>query len=304
MKLRIGTRRSKLAMTQADEVARLLADRTAADTEIVGIATDDAAIEDKARFTNALEAALLSGDIDIAVHSAKDVPAILADGTELAAVPPRAQARDVFVFGPRLAGLDCRSVADLPEGAVVGTSSVRRRSQLLAIRPDIEVVALRGNVDSRIEAANRGELDAIVLGHAGLQRLGRDDEIAFVADPRDMLPAAGQGALLVQTLETNDPARAACATIDDIPSRMSLLAERAVVISLGADCDTPVAAYAVVAGDTMTISGWAGSPDGDRWVKDTVIVAAGNPEGAGGQLARRMNAAGAAAILRDVRLTR
>jgi len=187
--LRLGTRGSALALAQA----RWAAERLGGSVEIVEITTAgdvDRAAGDKSRWTGALERALLDGEIDLAVHSAKDVPGELAEGTEIVAVPPRADPRDVLVGVSSLDGL--------PRGARVGTSALRRRAQLLAVRPDLEVVELRGNVDTRLRKLAAGEVDALVLAAAGLARLGRDDVVATALEGDVFVPAPGQGFLAVQ----------------------------------------------------------------------------------------------------------
>src|SRR5215212_4352432 len=213
MALRLGTRGSALALAQARWVAARLTDAV----EIVEVTTAgdlQRAAGDKSRWTGALEHALLAGEIDVAVHSAKDVPAELAPGTEIAAVPPREDARDALVGA---ASLDA-----LPHGARVGTSALRRRAQLLAVRPDLDVVELRGNVDTRLRKLADGELDALVLAAAGLARLRRDDVTGAAPSGPVFVPAPGQGALLVQARAGDGRA----AAVDDARARNAVTAER------------------------------------------------------------------------------
>jgi hydroxymethylbilane synthase len=266
--LRIGTRGSALALVQARSVASALGGG-----ELVTITTAgdvDRARGDKSRWVGALEAALLAGGIDIAVHSAKDVPGELAEGTELVAALRRADSFDALVGE--------RSLASVREGARVGTSSVRRRAQLLAARPDLEVVELRGNVDTRLAKREAGEVDVLVLAAAGLLRLGRSYGAALTGPL--FVPAPGQGIIAVQALAgTELPVHAA--------TQAALDEERTAVRLLEASCHTPVGVLAV----DGIVHGFAGLPDGSAWVLDSA------PTGA--ELARRMRAAGAAEILQQ-----
>jgi hydroxymethylbilane synthase len=269
--LRLGTRGSALALAQARWVAERLDD----DVDLVEITTAGdlrRAEGDKSRWTGALERALLDGEIDLAVHSAKDVPGELADGTAIAAVPARADPRDVLVGAP--------SLDALPEGARVGTSALRRRAQLLAVRPDLAVVELRGNVDTRLAKLAAGEVDALVLAAAGLARLGRDDGDAAPLEGPVFVPAPGQGCLLVQ-----GRSGASCGAVDDPAARAALTAERAVVARLAASCHTPVGVSAGVEG----MRGFVGLPDGSEWLIDEAPGA--------DALAERMLSAGAAELL-------
>ena len=266
--LRVGTRGSALALVQA----RWVADRIE-DAEIVEIATsgDQArGVGDKSRWVDAIEAALVAGEIDLAVHSAKDVPAELAEGCVIVATPPRADPRDVLV-------------GEWPDGARVGTSSLRRRAQLLSVRPDLEVVELRGNVDTRLRKLDAGEADGIVLAAAGLERLG----ITRAATPLDFVPAPGQGTLAIEARADDERVRAAVEAVHHAPTFADLEAERAAVRVLGATCHTPVGIHA---GDG-TMRGFVGLPDGSAWVADELLGADGDA------LARRMLSAGAGDLL-------
>jgi hydroxymethylbilane synthase len=296
--LRLGTRGSALALAQA----RWVADRLAPEVVLVEITTAgdlDRAAGDKSRWTGALERALLAGEIDLAVHSAKDVPGELADGTEIVAVPPRADARDVLVGA---GSLDALSV-----GARVGTSSLRRRAQLLAVRPDLVVVELRGNVDTRLRKLAAGEVDALVLAAAGLARLGRDDVVAAPLAGDVFVPAPGQGCLLVQgragtnfvsedgstgggdSTGRTDRGGVRLDAVDDPAARAVLTAERDVVARLGASCHTPVGVRAEADGAGLVVRAFVGLPDGSEWLIDEARDAA--------TLADRMRSAGAADLL-------
>jgi hydroxymethylbilane synthase len=271
MALRLGTRGSALALAQARWVAARLPEQV----EIVEVTTAgdlQRAAGDKSRWTGALEQALLAGEIDAAVHSAKDVPAELAGGTAIVAVPAREDPRDVLV--------GAASLGALPAGARIGTSALRRRAQLLAARSDIEVVELRGNVDTRLRKLAAGEVDALVLAAAGLARLGRDDVPIAQLEGDVFVPAPGQGCLLVQ-----GRAEMRLDGVDDPDARAALTAERAVAARLGASCHTAIGVHAGPSG----LRAFAGLPDGSEWLVDEA------PEA--DALAERMLAAGAADLL-------
>jgi hydroxymethylbilane synthase len=229
-----------------------------------------------------LDAALRDGDIDCAVHSAKDVPAHLPGGIAIAAVPPRADPRDALCGAP--------SLAELPAGARVGTSSLRRSAQLRALRDDLEVLELRGNVDTRLRKLADGDYDAIVLAAAGLGRLGRGEEGAPL---EELVPAAGQGCLAVTT-RAGDEDRAAALRHE--PSARALAAERALVRALEADCRTPVGAYArLLDSGALTLRAFVGAADGSAWVRDE--REGEDPEQLGAEVAARLLSAGAGEVL-------
>jgi hydroxymethylbilane synthase len=279
--LRLGTRGSTLALAQAHAVQRLLP----GPTELITIATaGDAglAVGDKSRWVGALEAALEAGDIDLAVHSAKDVPSELAAGTAIVAAPRRADPLDVLV-GEKLLG-------DVREGARVGTSALRRRAQLLAVRPDLQVVELRGNVDTRLRKLAAGEVEVMVLAAAGLDRLDRRREAGGTLCGEVFVPAPGQGVIALQARE-GTPAADIAASVSHGRTMACLRAERAAVRELAASCHTPVGIHA----DGVTIRGFAGLPDGSEWIVDEVAM---DGDDAAPELARRMLAAGAADLLR------
>jgi hydroxymethylbilane synthase len=284
-RLRLATRRSPLALAQAELVAAALGG-----AEIIPVRSDGPAPNDKARFVRGVEAALLAGEADIGVHSAKDLPAEQADGLELVGVPPREDPADAYV-GP--AG----SLGEIAEGARIGTSSLRRRAQLLAVREDLEPVELRGNVDTRLRKLAAGECDGAVLALAGLRRLGRGGEVAFVFTVEQLTPAAGQGTLAIQARAGDDDAAQAAASITDRAALVELTAERAAVNALGATCNTPIGICARLAGDEVSVSGFAGLADGSEWVRDRVAGDPAQPGALGQALAKRMLAAGARGIL-------
>jgi len=317
--MRLGTRGSALALAQAELVAQLLqaragSDGTAGAVEVVPIVTrgdrESAAVddtagafagdgpigepppgEDKSRWVSELERALLSGEIDAAVHSAKDVPGELPEELELAAAPARAAAEDVLCG---VASLDA-----LAPGARVGTSSVRRMAQLRAAREDLDVVAMHGNIDTRLrKLADPAEhLDAIVLARAGLQRLENEDAVGAVLDPEHFVPAPGQGTLAIELRAADIATRRALVPIGDASALDCLLAERELARELGASCDTPLGAHALVAADQMLLRAWIGLPDGSHWIRDELTGPAARPEALAHELAERLRLTGAEEIL-------
>ena len=283
--MRIATRSSALAVAQAEAVARALGG-----AELVKVANTDGEPGDKARFVRSVERALLDGEADLGVHSAKDLPGEMADELALVGVPGREDPADAFVGG-------AASLADLPEGARIGTASLRRRSQLLATRGDLQVEELRGNVDTRLRKLADGEADGVVLAVAGLQRLGRAGEIAFRLGADEMVPAPGQGSLAIQARAGDADAAAAAARISDRAALVELTAERAATTALEATCDTPVGICARHMEGTLAVAGYAGLPDGSEWVRDALRGDPDQPAALGEALAERMLAAGAGDIL-------
>jgi hydroxymethylbilane synthase len=284
--MRLGTRGSALALAQATRVA----ERLGAGVELVPIATSGDRGElpgDKSRWVKELELALLGGEIDLAVHSAKDVPSELPEGLALVGVPERADARDALCGAP--------SLAALREGARVGTSSLRRAAALRALRPDLAVVALRGNVDTRLRKLADGACDAIVLALAGLERLGRGDAAGCALD--ELVPAPGQGTLVLEGRAEDTGARAAAAALEDPRAAACLAAERALVRALGATCHTPLGAHATRGADgALTLRAFLGLPDGSAWLRDELTGA--DPAALGAEVGARMRAAGADELLR------
>lgn len=284
--MRIATRGSALALAQA----RWVADRLPGDVEIVTVTTSGdrrRAVEDKREWVLEIEEALLRGEADLAVHSAKDVPVALADGCALVAAPERADPRDVLC--------GAASLESLPAGARVGTVSLRRASQILSRRPDLEIVELRGNVDTRLRKLADGEADAIVLAAAGLDRLGRRAEAACTLD---LVPAPGQGTLALEAREDDLAAREAVAALRDPAAEAALACERAVVRGLDADCSTPVGAYAEPTPDgDLLLRAFVGATDGSAWITDTLGGEAGAAEALGAEMARRLLLAGAEEVL-------
>jgi len=291
--IRLGTRGSQLALAQAGLISKAIG-HTA---EVIPIKTSgdqDAGGRpggDKARFVREIERALLDRNVDLGVHSAKDVPTELVDGLEIAGVPEREDVRDAYVG-------EAGSLRDIPEGARIGTSSLRRRAQLLALRPDLEIVELRGNVDTRLGRLESGDFDGLILAAAGLRRLGRADAISFALDPRDLTPAPGQGALAIEARESDDRHTAIAESITDRNALATLSAERALVAALEASCNTPLGASATLEkDDKMRLRAFCGLPDGSEWLRDELTADASEPEALARTLADRLLSAGARDLL-------
>lgn len=275
----VATRPSPLALAQARLVTAALSLEEGALLEV----DNQTGAGDKERFVRGVEQAILAGRADLGVHSAKDLPGEMTSGLTIAAVPGRADARDAWI-GPG------RSVIEIPEGARVGTSSLRRRAQLSALRPDLVMVSMSGNVDTRLSKLDSGEVDGLVLAKAGLDRLGRGEEASFVFGLDHMTPAAGQGAIAVQTRTGRETE---VAGIGDPGSMTCLQAERAAVVGLDADCSSPVGIHARLDRGWLILDGFAGRPDGSVWVRDRVEGDSSRPESLGRELADRMMKAGA-----------
>jgi len=287
MNVRIGTRGSALALAQSGHVADWLRE-LGAETELVPITTSGdrgAVTEDKSRFVKEIEEALLAEEVDLAVHSAKDVPGLLPEGLAIVGVPERADPRDALC--------GARALGDLEAGVTVGTSSLRRQAQLLAARPDLDVKELRGNVDTRLRKLADGEYKAIVLAAAGLIRLDRASE----GNPIDLTPAPGQGCLALEAREDDDAMRELAAQLTDREALVALTAERAVVAALDASCRTPVAAYARLEEGELRMDAFVGLPDGSTWIRDELSGDPEDPSALGAELARRLIAAGAREVL-------
>ncbi len=293
--MKLGSRGSALALAQAGMVrdslvalgqeVELVVIQTAGDERPAGSPPPET--RDKERFVKEIEEALLDGRIDMAVHSAKDVPGKLADGLAIVGVPERADPRDALC--------GARSLEDLPTGAAVGTASVRRRSQLLAARPDLRVRDVRGNVDTRLRKLAGGDYDALVLAAAGLARLGRDE--GTPVDASVMLPAPGQGCLALEGREGDEAVGELAVELTDFGALVALTAERALVARLDATCDTPVGALARLEGQTLLLEGFAGMPDGASWIRDGLEGPAREPADLGAAVGDRLLAAGARELL-------
>ena len=300
MRLRIATRRSRLALWQAEHVkARLEALHAGLAVELLPLSTrGDELLEarldqvgGKGLFVKELESALEDGRADLAVHSMKDVPAGLPPGFCLAAILEREDARDALVCA-RYA-----SLAGLPPGARVGTSSLRRAAQVAARHPQLQLLTLRGNVETRLAKLDRGEYDAILLAAAGLKRLGLASRIRALLPVEDCLPAPGQAALGVECLEARAGLLALLAPLAHAPSAACVRAERAVSRALGGSCTIPLGAYAELAGDRLRLRALVAAPDGARMAQAECEGAASDPEGLGARAAALLRARGAEQIL-------
>jgi hydroxymethylbilane synthase len=302
--LRIATRKSQLALWQAEHVATLLREAHAGlEIELVPIVTQGDRIQDrslaaiggKGLFIKELEVALEELRADIAVHSMKDLPGDLPNGLAIAAVLVRADARDALV-APTVTRLE-----DLPRGARVGTSSLRRQAQLLAARPDLKIEALRGNVDTRLRRLDAGEMDAIVLACAGLIRLGLESRISARLDPQISLPAVAQGVIGIECRSTDSRTLGLVSVLNHPATRIAMDAERAFAHRLGGSCQSPIAAHAELDGRRLTLAGLVAEPDGSRLLRDRQAGSSDAPAALGSLLAERMLAAGAGPLLERLR---
>ena len=286
--MKLGTRGSALALAQAGTVAAAI---EGAELETITTSGDRGfdPSDDKERWVRELDEALLDGRVALAVHSAKDLPAKLEQGIVIAATPVRANPFDA------LCGAE--SLTDLPQGARVGTSSVRRSAQLLALRDDLQISELHGNVDTRLAALEGDEYEAIVIAMAGLERLGRADRAGSLLD--QMIPAAGQGTLAITARAGDAESIALAFALDDAATHRCLAAERALIDVLEADCHTPVGAHATTDGEAMTLAAFVGRTDGSAWLRDELTISgdASTPEELGREVGSRMLASGANEVL-------
>jgi hydroxymethylbilane synthase len=302
--LRIATRKSQLALWQAHHVAMLLRQaHPGLEVELIPLLTQGDRIQDrslaaiggKGLFIKELEVALEDTRADIAVHSMKDLPGDLPEGLIIAAVLDRADARDALVTG-KAAGLD-----DLPRGARVGTSSLRRQAQLLAARPDLKIETLRGNVDTRLRRHDAGEMDAIVLACAGLTRLGLESRITARLDPKICLPAVAQGVIGIECRGADQRTLDLVSALDHPAVRIAMDAERAFAHRLGGSCQSPIAAHARLEGGRLMLEGLVAEPDGSRLLRDSASGNREDPVALGELLAERILAAGARSLLERLR---
>ena len=304
--MRIATRASALALAQAEQVAQALV-RAGFDTRVVPISTrgdrspggerTEASLQDKSRWVAELQDALLRGEVDLAVHSAKDVPGELPRGLALLGAPARAPVEDALC--------GARSLDALPAGARVGTSSLRRAAQLRAARADLEVLPVHGNVDTRLRklaagsGGGGGALAALVLARAGLQRLRLESHIGAVLDARRFVPAPGQGVLALEGRAGDERALHAAGAIGDEVTFACLRAERALARELKASCNTPLGVHAVAYGAHLVLRAWVGLPDGSEWVLDELDGELATPEPLAREVAARLRLAGAGEILAE-----
>lgn len=300
MMLRLGTRGSQLALAQAEYVANRIR-ALGHEVELVKIQTrgDRSQSENepeggKAAWVEEIEQALLDSAIDLAVHSAKDLPTELADGLTVGAYPSREDPRDVFVGAPG------RRFSSLPPGSRVGTGSMRRRALLKALRPELEVCPLRGNVPTRIEKIERMELDGVLLAAAGLIRLGLEDRILDPLDPDRYVPSGGQGALAVEIRIDDEELQQVCSQLEDSDVAAQLRAERSFLAELGGDCRTPIAVYASIHGVRLRVRALVLSPNGQDRVEGSAEGAIEAPETLGVTLGRELIQRGAVRLLEEI----
>ena len=299
----IGTRGSKLALWQANYILAMLEEKANVKSELKIIKTKgdkilDVALSklgDKGLFVKEIENALLDESVDIAVHSMKDLPTELPEGLEVMASPPREDNRDAFV------SLEYNSVDELEKGAVVGSSSLRRKAQLLAMRPDVEVKEIRGNVDTRLKKLESGEYQAILMAYAGLKRLGFTEHIKQIFEQSEMLPAVGQGAIAIEARSDDEDVRQALNKLNDEKTLLVVRAERALMKELEGGCQVPIGANAQVENGTIHIEALVASINGEKIVKDEASGSEEQPEKVGIQVADKLRAKGAEEILDKIR---
>ncbi|ULA63425.1 MAG: hydroxymethylbilane synthase [Nitrospira sp.] len=299
----LGTRASKLALQQSEwfqrqveaiapEVRVTLTRIQTSGDKIVDVPL--AKIGGKGLFVKEIEEALLSGEIDFAVHSMKDVPTQLPDGLEILCVPPREDARDALI-----SRTGCR-FQELPLGARIGSSSLRRQSQFLHARPDLRIEMLRGNLDTRLKKLKDGQFDAIILAAAGLRRLGWTEEITEYLDPHLCLPAIGQGALGIEGRSNDQFVRSILSRLTHPPTQVAVTAERALLHRLEGGCQVPIAAYASLTNDQVHLEGLVASVDGKTVIRDAVQGTRAEAQALGTALAERLLARGADKILGEI----
>jgi hydroxymethylbilane synthase len=302
-KLVIGTRGSKLALWQSEYIKGLVEDITGLPVELKIIKTTGDKILDvplakvggKGLFTKELEVELLAGSVDLCVHSMKDVPTELPEGLGIAAMPPRVDPRDALVSGKGY------SLDTLPQGARVGTSSLRRIAQVRSLRPDVEIVDVRGNLDTRMRKAEDGEVDVVILASAGITRMGWADRISGYIPTEQMVSAVGQGAIGIETRDNDEFMADVMSKIADGPTMTCVTAERVVMRRLEGGCQVPIGAYATLDGDTLKMDAIVGSVAGDRILREYVEGPASDPVALGEEMVAKLRAAGADAILAEIR---
>jgi len=297
--LRIGSRGSQLALWQANHISTLLQGRGhTVSTEIIKTTGDKitdvalAKVGTKGMFTKEIEEALLEGRVDLAVHSLKDLPTELPSGFLLAAVPEREDARDAFL------STRYSHFGELPNNARVGTSSLRRQAQLYSLRPDLDIISLRGNVDTRLRKLREGNFDAIILAAAGLTRLGFNEAVRQYFETVEMCPAAGQGALAIETRANDTATIEAVRFLDHPPSRLAVTCERAALNQLGGGCQVPIGVYAEATQEGLLLRAIVASPDGSAVIRES--REGSDPEQLGKEVGKALLSKGAAKILESV----
>lgn len=299
----IGTRQSLLALWQSNHIASLLRKQYPdCQVSLKKIVTKGDRILDvplaqiggKGLFTKEIETELLDGTVDLAVHSLKDMPTVLPEGLCLTAITTRANVGDAFVSNKYA------SFSELPQGAVLGTSSLRRKAQLLAVRPDLKIVDLRGNVDTRLRKLDEGQMDAIILAAAGLERLGHADRIREIIPTTVCLPAVGQGALAIECRSDNKEVRDMLAFLNDLPTKQATDAERAFLGLIEGGCQVPIGVHAEVENNNVKIEAVIASLDGSKVLRNNITGPAVNAADLGRKLGQQMLAEGGEQILADI----
>lgn len=315
----IGTRGSKLALVQAEYIAatlRHLYPDLEIELRIISTKGDRildvalSAVGDKGLFVKEIEVALMNGEIDLAVHSGKDLPSVTPDGLKLAAFPKRVNPRDVLILPQPIADTSQpatdapqpTSLDDIPKGARIGTSSLRRACQLRSLRPDLELLDVRGNVDTRLSKLDSGQYDALVLAAAGLERLGLSNRISYQLPPEVLLPAVAQGALIIETRADDTETLNLLKSLDDMHTRAAVLAERSFLHRLEGGCQVPIAAYAEMGDDdSLYLRGLVGSLDGKTIIRGEKTGSSSDAAILGKTLAEELISKGAEPILAELR---
>ena len=306
--IRIASRASKLALVQANYIRALL-QNLSRNVEISIVKISTKGDRDKSDFlyksesigffTSEVEKAILDATADIAVHSLKDLPTAGTDGLVIAAIPQRESPADALVASRQVA-----SITDLPAGAIVGTSSLRRIAQLKHQRKDLECVPLRGNVETRVSKVHNGQIDAAIVACAGLNRLGLTNRISAILPPQDFIPAPAQGALAVQIHVRNTELADLLGQLDDGPTRIAVEAERAVLAAMQGGCSIPLGVHAHISGDTITLNAMISDLEGKKYIKRSKTDSLGDAETSAKKLAEEMLTAGGQKILDQIRNTR
>lgn len=304
-RLKVGTRGSKLAIAQTRLVLKKLRELIPDiifEIKIIKTTGDKLQkqdffpLEGKGIFVKEIEEALLRNEIDIAVHSLKDLPTELPDELKIAAILPRDSPEDVIISKQN------RFFSELPIGAKIGTSSLRRKVQILKVRPDLKVIPIRGNVTTRIQKLYNTDLDAIVVARAGLERLGLQHLITEIFSPEVVIPAVGQGVIAIESRKDNDFANEVLEGLNDIETEFAVRAERAFLKELGGGCSNPLAAYAIIVDFEIFIDGMIATPDGSKFFRASTFGLAINPEEVGKKLAQKILSMGANSILSELRI--
>ncbi|PMP76408.1 MAG: hydroxymethylbilane synthase [Sulfurihydrogenibium sp.] len=272
MKVRIGTRKSQLALWQANYIADLLKKNANVEVELVKITTSGDKILDvplakiggKGLFVKEIEEAMLKGEIDIAVHSLKDVPTQLPEGLGIVAITKREDPRDAFL------SVKYKSIHELPSGAVIGTSSLRRKTQIIKLRKDLQIKDLRGNVDTRIRKLEEGQYDAVILAYAGLKRLGLEEKVSYIFSPEEMIPAVCQGFLGIEARLNDEKIKDLLKHLNDEESFIRATAERSFLKTLEGGCQVPLGAYCEISDGIIKISGFIADLEGKRFLKEVL----------------------------------